>query len=49
VVAAVDVLVTLYERYQQPPPGVRRVTRWRRFWAVPAEHLPALEALAAAA
>src|SRR6516162_2924074 len=29
VVAAVDVLVTLCQRYEAPPPGLRRVTRWR--------------------
>ena len=29
VVAAVEVLVVLYERFGEPPPGLRRVTRWR--------------------
>jgi hypothetical protein len=28
VVDAVDVLVALYARYEVPPPGLHRVTRW---------------------
>lgn len=29
VVAAVEVLVVLYKKFKEPPPGLRRVTRWR--------------------
>lgn len=29
VVAAVEVLVVLYDRFEEPPPGLARVTRWR--------------------